>query len=106
MSYIKNRKKTYRKRTKQNEDKQPTTCRVQNTGYKDTQELTEDLNSIKKTQSEMKDTLFEIKKNLQGSNGRVDEADNEINDVEHKEAKNNQSEKQEEKKNLKRTRIV
>ena len=31
-------------------------------------ELSEDLNSIKKMQSEMKDTLIEIKNNLQGNN--------------------------------------
>ena len=39
----------------------------------------------------MKDTLIEIKNNLQGNNSRVDEGENEINDMEHKEAKNNQS---------------
>ena len=60
-------------------------------------ELSEDLNSIIKMQSEMKDTLTEIKNNLQGNNSRVDEAENEINDLEHKEAKNNQSEQQQEK---------
>ena len=59
-------------------------------------ELSE-LHSIKKIQSEMKDTLTEIKNNLQGTNSRVDEAENQINDLEHKEAKNNQSEPQEEK---------
>ena len=37
-------------------------------------DLIEDLSSIKKTQSEMKDTLIEIKNNLQGNNSRVDEA--------------------------------
>ena len=52
-------------------------------------ELSEDLNSIKKIQSETKDTLIEIKKNLQGNNSRVNEAENQINDLEHKEAKNN-----------------
>ena len=31
-------------------------------------ELSEDLNSIKKTQSEMKDSLIKIKNNLQGNN--------------------------------------
>ena len=36
-------------------------------------ELSEDLNSIKKSQSEMKDTLIEIKNNLQGNNSRVGE---------------------------------
>ena len=40
----------------------------------------------------MKDTLIEIKNNLQGNNSRVDEAKNQINDLEHEEAKNNQSE--------------
>ena len=39
-------------------------------------ELREDLNSIKKTQSEMKDTLIEIKNNLQGNNSRMDEPEN------------------------------
>ena len=33
--------------------------------------LSKDLSSIKKIQSEMKDTLIEIKNNLQGNNSRV-----------------------------------
>ena len=37
-------------------------------------ELSEDLNSIKKVQSETKGTLIEIKNDLQGHNSRVDEA--------------------------------
>ena len=45
----------------------------------------------------MKDTLIEIKNNLQGNNSRVNEAENQISDLEHKEAKNSQSEQQEEK---------
>ena len=57
-------------------------------------ELSEDLSSIKKIQSETKDTLIEIKNNLQGNN-RVDEAENQINDLEHNEARNNQSEQEE-----------
>ena len=36
----------------------------------------------------MKVTLSEIKKNLQRTNGGVDEAKNQINDLEHKEEKN------------------
>ena len=36
-------------------------------------ELSEDLNSIKKIQSGTKDTLIEIKNNLQGNNRKVDE---------------------------------
>ena len=60
-------------------------------------ELSEDLNSIKKIQSEKKDTPIKIKNNLSGNNSRVYEAKNQINDLEHKEAKNNQSEQEEEK---------
>ena len=40
----------------------------------------EDLSSIKKIQSEMKDTLIEINNNLQGNNSRGDEAKNQVND--------------------------
>ena len=68
-------------------------------------ELSEDLNMIKKIQSEMKDTLIEIKNNLQGNNSKVDEAENQINDLQHKEAKNSQSE-QEEEKRIQKTRVV
>ena len=50
-------------------------------------ELSEDLNSIKKIQSEMKDTLIEIKNNLQGNNNRVDETENHINDLDTREQK-------------------
>ena len=65
--------------------------------------LSEDLNSIKKIQSEMKNTLIEIKNNLQGNNSKVDEAKNQINDLEHKEAKkNNQAEQEEGKRKKKR----
>ena len=60
-------------------------------------ELSEDLNGIKKIQSETKYILIEIKNKLQGNISRVDKAKNQINDLEHKEAKNNQSEKKEEK---------
>ena len=57
-------------------------------------EHSEDLNSIKKIQSEIKDSLIEIKNNLQGNNSRVNGAKNQINDLEHKEAKNNHTEQQ------------
>ena len=55
-------------------------------------ELNEDLSSIKKIQPEMKHSLIEIKNNLQRNNNRMDEAENQINDLEHKEAENNKSE--------------
>ena len=61
-------------------------------------ELTGYFNSIKKTQAEMKVALSEIKKNLQGTNSGGDEAENQINNLEHKEGKGIQSEQQEEKK--------
>ena len=54
-------------------------------------ELSENLNSIKNTQSKTKETLTEIANSLQG-NSIMDEAKNQINDLEHKEAKNKQSE--------------
>ena len=57
-------------------------------------ELSEDFNSIRKIQSETKDTVIEIKNNLQGINSGVDEAEDQINDLEHKEGKK-QSEQQE-----------
>ena len=43
----------------------------------------------------MKDTLIEIKNNLQGINSRVNEAENQINDLVHKEEKNIQLEQEE-----------
>ena len=60
-------------------------------------ELSEDLNSIKKTQSEMKDTPIEIKNNIQVINSGVDKAKNQINDLEQKKEKDIQSVQQEEK---------
>ena len=45
----------------------------------------------------MKVALSEIKKNQQGTNSGVDEAENQINNLEHKEGKSTQSEQQEEK---------
>ena len=57
-------------------------------------ELSEDLSSIKKIKSKMKDTLIEIKNNLQGNNSRVDEAENQINELEHKEAKTTRRKKE------------
>ena len=60
-------------------------------------ELREDLHSVKKTSQKTKDTLIEVKNNSQGNNSRLVEAENKINDLEHMEAKNNQSEQQGEK---------
>ena len=42
--------------------------------------LNEYINSIKSIQSEMKDTLIQIKNNLQRNSSRVNEAEHQIND--------------------------
>ena len=67
-------------------------------------ELSEDLSSIINTQSETKDTLIEIKYNLQGNKSRLDEAQNQINDLEYKDAKTTNQNKK--KKESKKMRIV
>ena len=75
-------------------------CRVQNTGYKDAQRTHWVLQQHKKDPGRNKEqlkNLIEIKNNLQGSNSRMDKAKNQINYLEHKEGKNNQSEQQEKK---------
>ena len=66
-------------------------------------ELSEDLNSIEKIQSEMKHTLIEIKNDLKGNNSRVDEAKNQINDLEHKEAKKTTNQNNKKKKESKKS---
>ena len=50
-------------------------------------EFSEDLRSIKKIQSETRGMLIEINNKLQGNNSRMDEAKNQINDLEHEEEK-------------------
>ena len=50
----------------------------------------------------MKDILIEIKNTLQGNNSKMDEAENQINDLEHEETKNNHTEQQEGKRNPKK----
>ena len=62
-------------------------------------ELGENFNSIKKDMESTeknsvrneKNILTEMKNNLQGTNNIVDEAENQISDLEYKEAKNTQS---------------
>ena len=58
-------------------------------------ELSEDLSSIKMIQSETKDTLIEIKNSSHRKSSRVADGKNQITDLEHKKAKNNQSEQEE-----------
>ena len=68
-------------------------------------EIGEDLGSIKMTQSERKDSLIEKKNNLQGNSNRMDKVKNQINDLEHKEERNNHAEQQEEKRTPKMRRV-
>ena len=53
--------------------------------------------SVKTTQEEMKVTLSEIKKNIQGTSSGGDEAENQMNGLEHKEEKRIRSEQPEKK---------
>ena len=53
-------------------------------------------NKVKKTKEEMKVTLSEIKKNLQGTNSEGKEDGIQINNLEHKEEINSQAEQKEE----------
>ena len=71
-------------------------------------ELSEDLNDKKKIQAEMKDTLIEIKKNLQGTSCEGTEVRIRISNLQLKEEINIQSEQQEETriKKQKKTRRV
>ena len=50
----------------------------------------------------MKNTLTEMKNTLQGIDSGVDEAEDQISKLEHKEAENTQSEQQKRKKNFKK----
>ena len=50
-------------------------------------ELSEDLHSIKKDPVRNKGYTIVIQNNLQGNNRTVDETENQINDLKHKEAK-------------------
>ena len=68
-------------------------------------ELSEDPNNVKKIPSDMKDTVIEIKNNLQGINRRMDKGYNQINDLQHKEEKDTQSVQQEEKR-IEKVRLV
>ena len=67
-------------------------------------EIGEDLCSIKNIESEMKDTLIELKNNLQRNNSRMHKAENQMNDLEHKETK--QPIRTRRKKESKKMRIV
>ena len=60
-------------------------------------ELSKNINSIKKDQPKIKDTLTEMQNDLQGINDRVDDSKNQISDLKYKESKNTLSGQQKEK---------
>ena len=95
MTQMKEQNKTPEKELNKAEKINPPDAEFKTLVIRMVKELNEDLNSIKKVQSEVRDTLIEIKNSLQGISSRVDEAKNKIIDLEHKEAKNNQSEQEE-----------
>ena len=63
-------------------------------------------NSIKKTRAEMKGALSEIKKTLQGTNSGGDEAENQVNNLEHKEEINVRPEQKEETRFFFKKRVI
>ena len=73
-----------------------------NTGYKDAQETQLGPQQHKKNPVRNEGFLIEIKNNLQENNSKMDEAENQINDLEHKEAKNQAIRKTRRKKNPKK----
>ena len=83
MAPMKEQIKTPEKELNKMERSNLSDAEFQTLGIRVFKELSEDLNSIKETQLEVKDRLIEIKNNLQGNNSRVDKAENEINDLEH-----------------------
>ena len=73
--------------------------------FEEKQMNTDNFNSITKDKKKKKKkNQSEIKNNLQRNNNRMDDVKNKINDLEHKEAKNNQSEQEE--KESKKIKIV
>ena len=81
MAQIKEQIKTLEKELNEMEISNLSDARLKTLVIRMLKELREDLHSIKKIQPEMKDTLIEIKNNLQGSNSRVGKAKNQINDL-------------------------
>ena len=68
--------KTPEKQLNEMEISNPSDEELKNLIIRMLKELSEDLNGFKKIQSEMKETLIEIKNNLQGINSKVDETEN------------------------------
>ena len=76
MVQMKEKKKTPEKELNKMEISNLSDAKFQTLVIRMLKELSEDLSSIKKIQAETKDTIIEIKNNLEGNNSRVDEAYN------------------------------
>ena len=92
MAQMKEQNKTPEKELNTMEISNPSDAEFKTLVIRMLKELSEDLNSIKKSSQKHRIYSLNKKNNLQGKNSRMDEAENQINDLEHKEAKNNQSE--------------
>ena len=87
---------SFRERTKRHGDKQSIRCRVQNTGDQDAPGTHWALQRHKKDPGRNEGCTMWNKEKFTGNQSGVDEAKNQINDLEHKEAKNNHTEQREE----------
>ena len=81
MAQMKKQNKTPEKEVNETEIANPSDAEFKTLVIRMLKELIEYSNNIKE---EMKFTLGEIKKNLQGTNSGENEAENHINDLEHK----------------------
>ena len=106
MATIKEQNKTSEKKLNKMEKSNLSDAELKTLVIKMLKELSEDINSIKKIPSEMRDMLIEIKNNFKGNNSRVDEDKNHINDLGHMEQKKNIQSEQQEEKESKKMRIM
>ena len=88
MAQMKEQIKTPEKELNKMEISNPSDTELETLVIRMLKKLSEDLSSIKKIQSEMKDTPMEIENNFQGNNSRVDKGEIHINNMECKEPKN------------------
>ena len=79
------KEKAFRKRTKQNGDKQSIGCRVQNIGNQDAHRMIEFSPKMKEETNAMQS---EIKKKIQGTNSEGTEIGTQINNLEQKKERN------------------
>ena len=84
MSQMKEQNKTPEEELTKMETSNPLDAEFRTLVIRMLNEFSENLNSIKKIQSQKKDTVIEIKNNLKGINNRADKAKNQINNLDYK----------------------